>query len=540
MNSRIIRFAILLVCITITKVYVVKAEDTLLYRNWQNADPKKDKKMGVSVEKAYKKLLAGKESEKVIVAVIDGGIDLQHEDLQGALWVNKGEIPGNGIDDDNNGYIDDVNGWNFIGNSDGENIQGARLELTRLYRQYRDRYEGLDEDSLRNIGDEGYDRYITLKGKFEDKRWSFKWKLNSAKALEEYFLQHDSIIRVHKELETYSLEDLLDLEVGNDTLLDSARTVLISLLETEFSLEDIGEDIKAYKDRLNNHYNPDFDDRAIIGDDPNEWTEKVYGNNDAEGEDPAHGTMVAGIIGAIRNNKLGVDGIADNVEIMSIRTIPDGDEWDKDVARAILYAIENGAQVINMSFGKGYSPQKNFVDGIVRMADENNVLLVHAAGNDGKNIDDEDNFPNKYSENADILANNWITVGASRISAKNKELVADFSNYGKSTVDVFAPGDDMLLCVPDNEYEIASGTSFAAPVVSGVAALLLSYYPELTAPQVKEIILNSSVKKDYEVITPNTRGKDYEETIMFSTLSVSGGLVNAYEAILLAEKITKK
>lgn len=520
------------------KLTATSPEDSLKYTNWQNLDPKQDKKMGVSVEKSYQELLAGKESKTIVVAILDGGVDIDHEDLQGTIWVNEGEIAGNGIDDDNNGYIDDVNGWNFIGNSDGENINHATLEMTRLYRLYNEKFADMSEDEIKESGEVDFEEYQRVMSTFEAERGSSEATLASYSALADKYLRYDSLLSAAIGKEDYSADELKKLKVSKKTATDSAKKFISYFNKIGIDHERIDYITGIYQERLDYNFNPEFFSREVIGDDEYVWSTATYGNNDVKGDDPSHGTMVSGVIGAVRNNNMGVNGVADNVKFMCVRTVPNGDEWDKDVASAIKYAIDNGADIINMSFGKSFSPQKEFVDSIVKLADENNVLLVHAAGNDGKNIDTEYNFPNKYAD-SEVLANNWITVGASAYSTKKKGLVASFSNYGKTKVDVFAPGHDMMLCAPDSKYEIASGTSFAAPVLSGVAALLKSYYPSLTAAELKEIILASAVTKDYKVILPGTSGKS-KEVVQFSTLSNTGGLVNVYEALKLAELKTAK
>jgi len=280
-------------------------------------------------------------------------------------------------------------------------------------------------------------------------------------------------------------------------------------------------------------YNENFDSRKIVGDNYNNVYEKGYGNNDVTGPDALHGTHVAGIIAANRKNNLGIAGIADNVKIMSVRTVPNGDERDKDVANAIIYAVDNGASVINMSFGKSFSPQKEAVDKAVKYAEKKGVLLVHAAGNDGEDIDKENNFPTrKYLDGKE--AKNWIEIGASSYGADD-DFVASFSNYGKKGVDVFAPGVEIYSTVPDNHYLIEQGTSMAAPMVTGIAAMLMSYFPELSAEEVKDIIKKSTRKFDgLKVVEPGTKKK-----VELSDLSNTGGLVNAYEAVRMAQELKK-
>ena len=213
--------------------------------------------------------------------------------------------------------------------------------------------------------------------------------------------------------------------------------------------------------------------KEIVQDDETNINDRDYGNKDIMASTPFHGTHCSGIIGAVRDNGIGVDGIADNVRIMMVRAVPDGDEHDKDIANAIRYAVDNGAQIISMSFGKDFSPQKQWVDDAVRYAQSKGVLMVHAAGNDAANIDSADNFPNPTFIDGNGRATTWITVGASG-DPKLGGITASFSNYGKKEVDVFAPGVQIYSTIPTgNNYGTASGTSMACPVVCGIYTALV-------------------------------------------------------------------
>jgi cell wall-associated protease len=263
---------------------------------------------------------------------------------------------------------------------------------------------------------------------------------------------------------------------------------------------------------------------AIVGDNPNDLSSKIYGCNRYEGPDAMHGTHVSGIIAATRGNGMGIDGVADNVRIMVLRAVPDGDERDKDVANAIIYAVDNGAKVINMSFGKYWTPNKDYVDAAIEYARSKDVLLVHAAGNDAKDKDVEDSYPTRRLNNKTI-APNWIEVGASSSSKSGKDILANFSNYGATTVDFFAPGVDIYSTVPDFNYENASGTSMACPATAGVAALIRSYFPELSASEVREVLMATTAPYKKTVIAPNG------EKAKMKDLCITGGFVNAANAV---------
>ncbi len=498
--------------------------------NWYNKDLTKDKTFGVSTEKAYKEILANKTATPVIVAIIDGGTDIKHEDLKNVLWVNTDEIPGNGIDDDKNGYIDDVNGWNFIGNPDGRNVQWDNLEVTRVYRKYKDVFANGGTD-----GDPVYEMYKKAKAKFDENSGTNP-QTATFLTMEKTFRKADSLIRLHLKKETYTLKEITKIKT-DDTQLSTAVSTAKFWLEQGVKYSDI----KAYADYLDGNakysYNLDFDPRSIVGDNWEDNSNRYYGNNDVAGPDPSHGTFVAGCVGAQRGNGIGVDGIAGNVQLMIVRVVPDGDERDKDVANGIRYAIENGAKVINMSFGKSFSPQKQFVDEVLPLAEKYDVLLVHAAGNDGENNDVVTNYPENRDAKGNKITQNWITVGASSKTA-GIMLPASFSNYGKQNVDLFAPGVDVWGLEPGNKYGSASGTSMASPIAAGVAAVIRSYYPQLTAAEVKEAMMKSVTPYDGEVTKP--AAEDGKVMIKFSELSVSGGVVNLYNALKAAEEIAAK
>ena len=508
--------------------------------NWFNLDPSEGVP-GVSTEKAYQEILKGKKGKEVIVAVIDSGVDYEHEDLDDVMWVNVDEIPGNGKDDDNNGYVDDIHGWNFLGNKNGENIKHDNLEVTRLYKKYKEMFEGKDVESLSKKDKALFAKYEEYKKVVEEKQGSLQENAGTYGAIAE------AMGKLKKEIgkEEITIEDIEKMET-EDPMVGYAIQISKSLMAEGQSFDQIQDDLNEYAEYLAGqyeyHYNPDFNPRPVINDDFANPYDRDYGNSDVRGPDALHGTHVAGIIAAERNNDLGMKGVANNVKIMSIRTVPDGDERDKDVAAAIVYAVDNGATVINMSFGKGASPRKELVDEAVRYALKNDVLLVHAAGNDGKEVTSENNFPTDKFEKRGFLnlfgsqhADNWVEVGA--LNWKTGEsLAAPFSNYSPEYVDLFAPGMSIYSTAPYNEYKDLQGTSMAAPVVAGVAAMLRSYYPDLTAVQVKSILMQSAVKDKTKVKKPGSK----EDMVSFSSLSVTGGIVNAYEAVKLAEKTKGK
>jgi subtilisin family serine protease len=420
---------------------------------WQHADIKSENFPGMSVHKVYDELLQGKEGKAVVVAVIDTGIDIKHEDLSEAIWVNEDEIPDNGIDDDGNGYVDDIHGWNFLGDSPGD-----QYELIRLLKKGSD---------------------------FENKDI----------AIEKY-------------------AEMISKEGVQDTL---------PLIE-----KNLASDLYYYENDVKQAKQLGYNARTT-GDDPDDFSQQFYGDGDVtpKSDDELHATHVAGIIAAVRNNNLGMDGVSSAAKIMCLRAVPnEGDEYDKDVALSIRYAADNGAQVINMSFGKDFSPHSDKVREAVVYAESKGVLLVNAAGNDGVNLDEVFSYPNDSFKNAPEVSSNFITIGAIG-PVKNPLMVAPFSNYGKHNLDLFAPGAVIYAPVPSNQYQALSGTSMAAPAVSGVAAIVLSYYPKLSPKAVRKALMESVVEINYEL----KLGYDRAETTM-DAISQTGGIVNAYNALL--------
>ncbi|MDX1902834.1 MAG: S8 family peptidase [Thermonemataceae bacterium] len=502
--------------------------------NWFNKDFATDKIRGVSTEKAYQTLLKGKKSTTIVVAVIDSGIDIEHEDLKSKIWKNEKEIAGNGKDDDNNGYIDDIHGWDFLGGKDGKDVTQDSYEVTRELARLRKKYENADESKLSEVEKKEYQYFLKVKQTYTEKSAEMKQYYPQYQMIYPMFKEAMKVAKKELQKEEITKEDIAKLKDTNPEV-SQAKQLLGNLFSNPgFTEKAFDADYEYLRSAVEFGYNEDFNPRSIIGDDYNNLTEKGYGNSEVRGPDAQHGTHVAGIIGADRNNNKGVKGVADNVRIMVLRAVPDGDERDKDIANAIIYAADNGAKIINMSFGKSFSPQKSRVDEAVKYAEKKGVLLIHAAGNDAENIDEKDNFPTKKLLDGST-AKNWIEVGASSWGG-NDNFVGSFSNYGKTTVDIFAPGVDIYNSVPDSKYENLSGTSMAAPVVSGVAALVLSYYPKLTAEQLKDILLKSAVKYGQEKVNMPGEGN---KTVAFGELSVTGGIVNVVEALNMAAKVAK-
>ena len=516
-----------------------------LPKGWQLLDKETDGFYGLSMKKAYN-FVKGKKSKTIIVAVIDSGIDTLHEDLKDVLWTNPREIPGNGIDDDNNGYIDDVHGWNFLGGKDGRNVKEDSYEGARVYHQLKKVYADSTIDTTAMAPDrkDQYLMWLKVKASVEgDASSSDVDPVLMLKVLESTE-KGDSILRKALGQETYTGKDLDKYTpVGADA--QRAKAAVLYMFKANSMMETSNKDfLEGFKDYVSGEIKkkesvvaPPKDYRGeIVKDNEEDISDRSYGNSDIMAGTPLHGTHVSGIIAAKRNNGKGMDGIADNVRIMAVRAVPDGDEHDKDIALAIRYAVDNGAKVINMSFGKSFSPHKDWIDEAVKYADSKGVLLVHAAGNDNKNVDSSDNFPNSNLKKYHVRAGNWITVGASSdvlADARSKSYAAYFSNYGKQEVNIFAPGVMIYSSLPGgNNYGNEQGTSMASPVVAGVAAFIMSYYPLLSPEQVKYAIENSAVHLTEKIKVPGTGAM-----ASLSDISTSGGLINAFQAIKLASTL---
>lgn len=487
-------------------------------QRWSHLDIIKDTIPGMSVDRAYE-LLKGKKADKVIVGVIDSGIDIEHPDLKSVIWTNTKEIAGNGIDDDNNGYVDDVHGWNFLGDIEHEN-----LEFVRIVKK----------------GDDGSELYKKAKAEY-DKEYQ---EALAGKQQIDFILNADKQIKEQLKKDNYTADDLKNLNTTDPTL-NAIKGRFIQIL-SNISKEEFDEELqgakKHYDSQLNYNLNLKFDGRKVLGDNPDDFNSRGYGNNNVIGpvkEGAKHGTHVAGIIAQVRNNGLGGDGVAsDNVWIMPVRAVPDGDEYDKDVALAIRYAVDNGAKVINGSFGKYFSTHSDWVYDAIKYAAEKDVLIVCAAGNEGIDLNQPggvERYPNDNKNGGPEIADNFLSIGALYYDL-NANLIADFSNYGKSDVDIFSPGVRIYATTPNNKYEYLQGTSMASPNAAGVAALIRSYFPNLKASEVKQIIMQSGVSINLQVAA----GGDDSKLKPFSELSRTGKIVNAYNALILAEKMSSK
>ena len=538
------RLSIVFVFLCIS-VFSFKAFTQDIPKGWHLLDQIDDHYYGISLNKAYQFLKEhNRQSKQVIVAVLDSGVDTTHEDLKDNLWRNPKEIPGNGIDDDGNGYIDDVYGWNFLGGKDGRNVKKCSDERSRIYHHYKADFLNKTIDTTRLSYDEKSHYTLWKKAASElnfsaEEQTELMYVDITAKAIK----KHDKILRKELEQEEYTVETLEKFEpnskIGREAKLGYLTCMKILGIESEetnkSTIEELDEYIDGKKAAFESKEQVPVDYRSqIVQDNYADFSDNHYGNNDVMGPNPMHGTHVTGIIGAKRNNGIGMDGVADNVLVMMVRVIPDGDEYDKDVALGIRYAVDNGAKLINMSFGKSFSPEKPWVDSAIRYAASKDVLILHASGNDGADNDIKDNFPSPYSQKYNNTVDNFLNIGASTDPKISKSLAADFSNYGKETVDLFAPGVKIFSTLPGkSKYGNLQGTSMSTPIVTGLAALLRSYYPELSAAQIKKILVESVMIPDSTI--ENIKPGPEHTPVAFASLSKTGGIVNAYYAVSAAD-----
>lgn len=515
------------------------------FGNWFIKDPGNDKLEGVASERAIQDY-ALKNEKEIVVAVIDSGVDIEHEDLKGKIWENPGESgtdadgkdkSSNGIDDDGNGYVDDIHGWNFLGGADGKNIEYETLEATRELVAFEKR---VASGEVLKAPEQAY--FDKVKKYYDEAKLDADETLKIVAPDEAKATPAKSVLKTKLGLEELTEANLKAIQSTDQDVID-AKTILLEITKKYRSVERFYRIYDNTQATLNYHLNKSFNPRTLVGDDPNDFSQTKYGNNDVKGPDASHGTHVSGIIAAVRGNGIGIDGVAENVKIMALRVVPNGDERDKDIALAVRYAADNGAQIINMSFGKNFSPHKSRVDDAFVYAASKGVLIFHSAGNDSSNNDLVVGYPNRTVQDAVVKGqpekiSTWIEIGASAKS-KGLNMVASFSDYGKVDVDIFSPGFELNSTIPDNKYAVYSGTSMASPAAAGTAALLMSNFADMTAVQAKAILLNQArLYPGLMVKLPGSAKLDLP--VPFADLSATGGVIDALASVRLAKDLSGK
>ncbi len=509
-------------------------------KNWQYKDIIDDTIPGISLDKAYTEIIKDKKGAPIIIAVIDTKLDINHEDISKHIWINPKEIPDNNIDDDNNGYIDDMNGWNFLGNKKGEDVFYSNFESMRIIRKYDSVFSDKKPDQIPTELSEAYALYKKAQHLREKELKKGLQNQKYGDFLVNTYPESLATLQKIYPKQDYTLNELDSLYTvyKKDTVVSKLIYYMVNYKKYNLTQKRIHNYKKSFDAVMSKSLRYEHNERTLIGDDPENINDIKYGNPKVWNDDIPfqHAIGVAGAIAADRHNDKGINGILDHVKIMSLCVASSGgDEHDKDIALAIRYAADNGAKIINMSFGKPLSLNRSWVDDAIVYAESKDVLIVCSAGNDNIEINLENtHYPNDYSKTGEEISNNLIKVGASTYSL-DKTLKAYFSNYSKKHIDLFAPGYKVYSTSHGNIYRPINGTSLSAPIVSGVAALIRSYHPDLSAFEVKDILMKSGVSYDIDVEIIQEDGS--EKLVPFSELSKSGKIVNAYNALLMAEQV---
>ncbi|SDF26151.1 S8 family serine peptidase [Cellulophaga baltica] len=519
----------------------IKKLNTNAIDNWQFKDVFKDSIPGISLFKIGAKDLASKKKE-IVIAVIDMAIQINHEALRNNIWKNLDEIPNNKKDDDNNGYVDDINGWNFLGNKNGTSTEFVNYEYTRIINKYSNIFENSHEEKLKGEEKDLYKTYLKAKKKYNERNQYAQERFENDSVVYDYYIvlqkKIDSIFS-NKEFNRPQLDSILQIHKGTEPF-EMYIQDFMNMEEYGIKLSDLEEERFKSQERLKKLLNISFNDRELIGDNEDNLADSNYGNSVVDNNTIRmdHGTSVAGVISGVEK-ALNFDDDSNYLKIMPVVISGYGDENDKDLALAIYYAVDNGASIINISSGKSFSLHENWIKDAIKYAEKKDVLIIHSAGNDNLNLDNPEakTYPDDASNNGKEFSYNFLTVGAS--SYKIEQLKLSSSNYGKESVDIFAPGENIQTADSQNgKYKYVSGTSFAAALVSGVSGLLRSYYPNLSAKQIKEIIMSSIMHYNGLIEVENSTKEVVK--LSFDQLSKSGGILNFEKAFLQAQLLSQK
>ena len=503
---------------------------------WHWKDLEKEGVHGVSLFKAQQLLIESKlKPTPIVIAILDGGIDTNHHQIRPLLWNNPKEIPGNQIDDDKNGYIDDIHGWNFLGNATGQNVDKASDEKSRIYHRYKNEFKQEELDSV-NWDAKKKSTYtswrqaaaeIVFTEEDADNLAFIKMAKNAVVKMGFILIREmeDSNFTAEK-LETYQPIG----KITADTKISYLRTLQALGIDRMNGHQSIVDDLNEYiagkeKAAISLETPPEDIRKLIIKDRYEDLKDQYYGNNNITGPNAKHGTHVAGLAAGIIDTIFTKSNFNNPIKLMGVRVVPDGDEYDKDIALGIRYAVNNGAKIINMSFGKSFSPEQAWVDSAIRYAASKDVLIIHSAGNESYDLNNKTVYPSPYSSSFNNKASNMITVGASSDPIIAESLLTDFSNYGNQIVDLFSPGNKIYSSLPNQTYGFTNGTSMSAPILSHIAAIVRAYFPKLSAIEVKAILLQSCWKPEDENSIFPIPQKDQSKKL--KELSAEGGIINA-------------
>jgi hypothetical protein len=454
--------------------------------------------------------------KNIVVGVIDSGIDTTLESVRPALWSNPKEKP-DGKDNDGNGYVDDLHGWNFLGTADGTfNMTSAGTQEFREFKRLYPKYKHVNAEEMANNAE--YQYYLAMRKAAGINGYLRAYAFAQQKAMARHAI--DSIAQAMPgiDADTMCVTNVMRLDVNEPRWESWVSAQIADIVRSGGSMTwaKFKQRQQAALQLMQNRIasiERDIDKRTLMGDNMNDASDIHYGNNTLTVDGCEHGTFVAGIIAGQTPDDKRYEGICPEAKIMTIRICPDGDEYDKDVSTAIRYAVDNGAKVINMSFGKYTSPQADMVNDAIAYAARHDALIVQAAGNDHKDIDRANYFPTAVDKQGRRF-DNYIRVGATDMHGHASKI----SNYGARNVDIFAPGEYIASVFPGNKKDLSQGTSLAAPVVAGVAAMIRCYFPRLTATEVKHILMESASRMDEQ------------------GLSVCNGIVDALAAVKMARK----
>jgi subtilisin family serine protease len=529
--------------------------------NWHHLAPE-DGVFGAAIERAH---AAARESglrparRPITIALIGGGIDISHKAISDIIWVNRRERRINGRDNDRNGWIDDRHGWNFLGN-DTMTINSLSTMGDREFLRLKDKYNHFlfVEDGIAYMFDDELGALVETEPPADMEEFEYFLRVVTeselaetnrgvmlAKAVVWYIREIGHSMRmaypervltrtdfgefVRAQQSTTAMQDALFAFI--DLMFMSANTedwnTMAAFADTEFiPIQELRHE-RAMARRFPR-------ERELIGDDPNDLNDKGYGNNNLLANNALRNTMIAGIIGA-GGGQSEIRGITNNVQIMTLRIEADfGEPYMKDMALAIRYAVEQGADIIQLGATNRLFPrhQSHWVEEALRYAEQRNVLVVIPVRDLSSNLDDFPFYPNRNLSTGTL--SNIITVAASD-SLGNPFLWANFS---ETELDIFAPGVEIKSAMPGNRYAIDSGSAYAAAMVTGVAAFIKNYFPQITPAQMRQLLIDTvtdrsdaEVEKQYRATAGSMRGRIATDLFLFSDLCVSGGILNAERAI---------
>mgnify|MGYP000162688740 FL=1 len=531
--------------------------------DWYNCSFDKDGVYGCEVNKAYDFLKDRKIKKRPIVALIGTGIDVEHEDIKQAIWVNPKE-KADGKDNDKNGLVDDINGWNFLGGKDGQVMEATMREGDREFLRLKDKYadyifDGKNYNKVidgkltkvadpENIEEYNYYRNQVLPESPMAGTYS-GWQLTDV--LKAYADKFDQMMKERfpgKELTEADFSICYDPKAPRDSLSEVSFMMCAmgfgvyktDKWETVYSGIKSGaqiEQAKAEYERKVGQFGADGR-KDIIGDNYLDINDNKYGNNVLLTADAAIGTMEAGIIVAKRENGLGGNGIMDQAEIMTLRVAANGEPYLKDIALAIRYAVDHQADIIMLPVQNTLYPedQKKWISEALEYAESKGVFCVTPAWEGAQDLAVETYYPNRWMTGKKELTNLMVVCSSDKNGNPSMN-----SNYGAKEVDLYAPGMEIYSTYTGDTYQSGTGLGLAAATTVGVAALIKAYYPHLTGTQIRNILLETvTSRKDAEVEKGIVvDGKPTQDLFLFGDLCLSGGIINAYQAVVAADKLAK-